>query len=191
MIMLCSLLLLALQRVACYKMYTSPTTTMTLSTPASPVDRRQLLLGAAAVSAATLMQPVQDAFAAIEEPGYDLSLERIFDTRVGSYLPAHPERLFRADRLPDASVICIGEHHTHSLDHRAQFRSIAALHRAAPGEPLAIGLEMFYKTHQPALNRYKIHLLARSSLHLHSKLATQADSSTSTHCRTLEIWQPL
>jgi uncharacterized iron-regulated protein len=156
MLMLCSLLLLALQRVACYRVYTSPTTTMTLSTPAS-VDRRQLLRGAAAISAIALL-PIRETFAIEEPQGYDLSLERIFDTRVGSYLPASPERLFRAERLPDASVICIGEHHTHSLDHRAQFRSIAALHRAAPGEPLAIGLEMFYKTHQPALNRYKIHL---------------------------------
>jgi Haem-binding uptake, Tiki superfamily, ChaN len=147
-----SLLLLALQTVACYRMCTSPTTSMALSQSLG-VDRRQLLLGAASAVSAVVLLPGQQAFAVEEPQGYDLSLERIFDTRVGSYLPAHPERLFRAERLPEASVICIGEHHTHSLDHRAQFRSIAALHRAAPGEPLAIGLEMFYKTHQPALNR--------------------------------------
>lgn len=86
--------------------------------------------------------------------GYDLSLERIYDTRIGSFLPAEPERLFRPGHLPATPVICLGEHHDSILDHRLQFRSIAALHRAAPDEPLAIGLEMFYKTQTPALHRY-------------------------------------
>lgn len=82
---------------------------------------------------------------------YDVSkYERIFDTSRRSFVPADPTHLI----LPGAGfadrVVCAGETHTHPLHHRMQFEVIKALDSVtrAKGEPLAIGLEMFYRQQQ-------------------------------------------
>lgn len=82
---------------------------------------------------------------------YDVNkYERIFDTSRRSFLPADPTHLI----LPGAGfadrVVCAGEMHTHPLHHRMQFEVIKAVDSVTRprGEPLAIGLEMFYRQQQ-------------------------------------------
>lgn len=81
-------------------------------------------------------------------PSYDITLERIFDTRRRSFLPAEPEQLLSHGLTQ--RVVCLGETHTHPLHHRMQFNVIKAAHAITKdrGEPLAIGLEMFYRQQQ-------------------------------------------
>ena len=56
------------------------------------------------------------------------------------------------DQLNQRRVIYVGESHTSMADHLLQFRIIEALHQKNPD--LAIGLEMFPRTSQPALDAY-------------------------------------
>ena len=56
------------------------------------------------------------------------------------------------DRLNQRRVIYVGETHTSMADHLLQFRIIQALHQKNPD--LAIGMEMFPRTSQPALDAY-------------------------------------
>ncbi len=56
------------------------------------------------------------------------------------------------DQLNQRRVIYLGESHTSMADHLLQFRIIQALHQKNPD--LAIGMEMFPKTSQPALDAY-------------------------------------
>lgn len=81
-------------------------------------------------------------------PSYDITLERIFDTRRRSFLPAEPEQLLSHGLTQ--RVVCLGETHTHPLHHRMQFNIIKAAHAITKdrGEPLAVGLEMFYRQQQ-------------------------------------------
>ncbi|CAM9316161.1 unnamed protein product, partial [Hapterophycus canaliculatus] len=82
--------------------------------------------------------------------------ERIYDTARRSFVPANPSRLI----LPGAGftdrVVVAGEMHTHPLHHRMQFEVIKAVASVTKPrrEPLAIGLEMFYRQQQDALDRY-------------------------------------
>ena len=86
----------------------------------------------------------------------------LFDTRAGSFLPADPERhievaLRRSATASGSSttprVIFVGEQHTHPQHHAMQLKVIKAL-RELDDAPLAIGLEMFYRQHQPALDDF-------------------------------------
>ncbi|CAN0343829.1 unnamed protein product [Ectocarpus sp. 12 AP-2014] len=90
-------------------------------------------------------------------PSYDvIKYERIFDTARKSFVPADPSRLiFPGVGFADR-VVCTGEMHTHPLHHRMQFEVIKAVASVtkAKTEPLAIGLEMFYRQQQDALDRY-------------------------------------
>ncbi|CBN76581.1 protein of unknown function DUF399 [Ectocarpus siliculosus] len=90
-------------------------------------------------------------------PSYDvMKYERIFDTARKSFVPADPSRLiFPGVGFADR-VVCTGEMHTHPLHHRMQFEVIKAVASVtkAKTEPLAIGLEMFYRQQQDALDRY-------------------------------------
>jgi uncharacterized iron-regulated protein len=56
------------------------------------------------------------------------------------------------DQLSQRRVIYVGENHTSMADHLLQFRIIQALHQKNPD--LAIGMEMFPRTSQPALDAY-------------------------------------
>jgi len=56
------------------------------------------------------------------------------------------------DQLNQRRVIYVGENHTSMADHLLQFRIIQALHQKNPD--LAIGMEMFPRTSQPALDAY-------------------------------------
>ena len=56
------------------------------------------------------------------------------------------------DQLNLHRVIYVGESHTSMADHLLQFRIIQALHQKNPD--LAIGMEMFPRTSQPALDAY-------------------------------------
>jgi uncharacterized iron-regulated protein len=56
------------------------------------------------------------------------------------------------DQLNQRRVIYVGESHTSMADHLLQFRIIQALHQKNPD--LAIGMEMFPRSSQPALDAY-------------------------------------
>ena len=56
------------------------------------------------------------------------------------------------EKLADAKVVYVGETHTSLADHQLQLRIIQALHKKNPR--LAIGMEMFPASAQPALDRY-------------------------------------
>eukprot|EP00904_Undaria_pinnatifida_P011366 jgi/Undpi1/735/HiC_scaffold_10.g04199.m1 len=92
-------------------------------------------------------------------PSYDVKQERIFDTRKRSFVPAEPERLIvpgLGGKGFSQRIVCLGEMHTHPLHHRMQFNVIKAIHGVTVPrrEPLAIGLEMFYRQQQGPLDRY-------------------------------------
>jgi uncharacterized iron-regulated protein len=56
------------------------------------------------------------------------------------------------DRLLDADLVCIGETHSSAVDHQVQLMIIKALH--ARDERLGVGMEMFQRPYQKALDRY-------------------------------------
>jgi uncharacterized iron-regulated protein len=57
-----------------------------------------------------------------------------------------------SDRLLEADLVCIGESHDSELDHRVQLQIIKGLF--ARDERLGVGLEMFQRPFQDALDRY-------------------------------------
>ncbi|MBE9030896.1 ChaN family lipoprotein [filamentous cyanobacterium LEGE 11480] len=61
-----------------------------------------------------------------------------------------PQQLWQ--RLRQAQVIYLGETHTNVADHQAQLRLIQALHQRNPR--LVIGMEMFQRPYQVAIDRY-------------------------------------
>ncbi len=72
----------------------------------------------------------------------------------GSATPALSPFAQIIDKLSEARVVYVGETHTSLADHRLQFRIIEALHKKNPR--LAIGMEMFPASSQPALDRYTL-----------------------------------
>jgi uncharacterized iron-regulated protein len=58
------------------------------------------------------------------------------------------------EKLADSRVIYVGENHTSLADHLLQLRIIEALHRKNP--KIAIGMEMFPSSSQPALDKYTL-----------------------------------
>ena len=138
-----------------------------------PLLSRAALLRAGAAAAATL--PGTAAFAAAtaealpqqqrlsREPldnsqwyTYSKSRSVLFDTRAKSFVPADPQRhlrqaLERSSGTP--KVIFAGEEHAHPMHHAMQLEVIKAA-RSLDDSPLCIGLEMFYRQHQPALDAF-------------------------------------
>jgi aminopeptidase N len=58
------------------------------------------------------------------------------------------------DKLGDTRVVYVGETHTSLADHLLQLRIIEAMHKKHP--KLAIGMEMFPSSSQPALDKYTL-----------------------------------
>ncbi len=71
---------------------------------------------------------------------------RFFDIEKGSVV-SDAEAL---ETLRSSRVVVVGEHHTTREHHLAQLRVIEMLHKA--GTPVAVGLEMFRRADQPALD---------------------------------------
>lgn len=125
------------------------------SGPSDTISREGFIAGsvglvAAALSPGFLTEPTPP-------PSYDVSkYERIYDTARRSFVPANPSRLI----LPGAGftdrVIVAGEMHTHPLHHRMQFEVIKAVASVTKPkrEPLAIGLEMFYRQQQVSEKKF-------------------------------------
>ena len=88
------------------------------------------------------------------DPSYDITHERIFDTRRRSFLPAEPEQFL--GRGFNNRIVCLGETHTHPLHHRMQFNVMKATHAVTKsrGEPFSIGLEMFYRQQQVGVGSF-------------------------------------
>lgn len=119
------------------------------SSSADTVTREGFLGTTAAIVAAAL----SSEFLTVPRgpPSYDVSkYERIFDTSRKSFLPADPTRLILPGGGFSDRVVCAGEMHTHPLHHRMQFEVIKAVSGVTKsrGEPLAVGLEMFYRQQQ-------------------------------------------
>eukprot|EP00965_Chrysotila_dentata_P096002 3172022-Pleurochrysis_carterae.AAC.3 len=84
----------------------------------------------------------------------------LFDTRTESFMPPAPQ-LYIANALADSTdknsavprVLFAGETHTHPLHHYMQLELIKAVN-ALDDAPLAIGLEMFHRQHQRALDAF-------------------------------------
>lgn len=80
------------------------------------------------------------AAAGVDQPVYDLAAAR---------------HATLADLIPEllkSRIVIVGEQHTDAGHHRAQLRVIQALHEA--GAKVAVGLEMFRKNSQEALDRW-------------------------------------
>lgn len=56
------------------------------------------------------------------------------------------------ERLKDARIVLVGEHHNNPDHHQAQLRVIETLHKA--GRKVAVGLEMFRQDSQDALDQW-------------------------------------
>ena len=69
-------------------------------------------------------------------------------------MPPRPFELFQRRRNLLNRVVVVGETHTNPLHHRAELEVIKSLHALEPGRPLVIGLEHFYRKHQPFLDDY-------------------------------------
>jgi len=80
------------------------------------------------------------AAAGVDQPVYDLAAAR--HTTLADLIPA----------LLKSRIVIVGEQHTDAGHHRAQLRVIQALHEA--GAKVAVGLEMFRKNSQEALDRW-------------------------------------
>lgn len=112
------------------------------------VSREGFLAGATSIVVAALAPGVLTEPRG--PPSYDVMQERIFDTRKSSFLPADPAKLIVPGAGFKSKVVCLGETHTHPLHHRMQFNVLKATHAVtqSSGEPLAVGLEMFYRQQQ-------------------------------------------
>jgi len=114
-------------------------------------SRRQFL--SSALLGSSFLSCSQVAQANPTQGFYEVQNQRIFDTSRRSFLPPEPEKLIRNNF--DRRVICVGESHTHPLHHRMQLKIIEAFNKInREDQPLAIGLEMFYRQHQNALDKY-------------------------------------
>lgn len=101
---------------------------------------------------------------------YDRARSVLYDTRSGSFLPPEPRRFVgtalqrcctgsqceAAGQGGEARVIFAAEDHQNPLHHMMQLEIIKAVD-ALDDRPLAIGLEMFYRQHQPALDQFVFH----------------------------------
>eukprot|EP01039_Chlorochromonas_danica_P011223 gene11223-12520_t len=90
-----------------------------------------------------------------EEPWYNPDYERIYDTRIKSFLPPKPQR-YLLKAIQDRNIIAIGEIHSNPCHHRLELEVVQCLAQARPGR-VAIGLECFYRQHQRALDHFIYH----------------------------------
>ncbi len=134
-----------------------PTTTTMMSLDKS-VSRSDVLkgaglvgLGAAGIGGVKAVRAAQAAQDVVVRRPF-LS-ERIFDTKRRSFLPVETERLMHNKAL-DQRVMCIGEVHTDDVQHYAEYSILRAVHQRRGSEGLAVGLEMFYRQHQPILDDF-------------------------------------
>jgi uncharacterized iron-regulated protein len=85
--------------------------------------------------------------AACREPKQPVPLN-LFDLRTRQSVAG----MQAMDALKSARLVLVGEHHTDQRHHQAQLQVIRALHEQSI--PLSIGLEMFRKDSQPALDQW-------------------------------------
>ncbi|HEY9648350.1 MAG TPA: ChaN family lipoprotein, partial [Chroococcidiopsis sp.] len=80
--------------------------------------------------------------------------------------PAEPETVYRLDTVIDdlaqATVVYLGETHDSQADHAAQLQIIEALYRRS--HRLAIGMEMFQRPFQAALDQYLAGTISEAEL---------------------------
>lgn len=109
-------------------------------------------LGAAGITGAgiTVKSVQAEADMVVRRP---ILSERIFDTKRRSFLPAEINRLMHNKAL-DQRVVCIGEVHNDGLQHYAEYSILQAVHKRRGAAGLTVGLEMFYRQHQPILDEY-------------------------------------
>jgi uncharacterized iron-regulated protein len=93
---------------------------------------------------------------AVDEAAYKALLDRVegpLDLVVYSAKEGQP-LTFDAmiDRLLEADLVCVGETHDSDLHHRVQLQVVKALY--ARDERLGVGMEMFQRPYQGALDRY-------------------------------------
>mmetsp|Transcript_11170 Transcript_11170/g.19080 ORF Transcript_11170/g.19080 Transcript_11170/m.19080 type:complete len:379 (-) Transcript_11170:209-1345(-) len=130
------------------------------------VNRRTILQFGASLATSALWAPNPATAAAsalasvvpLGDTGLPLSLdhaERIFDTRIGSYLPPKPKQILpRHLTSEEDRLIFVGENHSNPLHHRIQLDIIKALYESDSSRPLAIGFEHFYRQHQRILDSF-------------------------------------
>ena len=73
---------------------------------------------------------------------------RLYDVESGRTLAGHQA----VEKLKNARLVLVGEHHGSKFHHQAQLAVIQALHQA--GRPVAVGLEMFRRESQADLDRW-------------------------------------
>jgi len=128
------------------------------SSSSAAVSRSDLLkgaglagLGVAGISGVGFVRAAQaEADIVVRRPFLS---ERIFDTKRRSFLPAEVNRLMHNKAL-DQRVVCIGEVHNDGLQHYAEYSILQAVHKRRGAAGLTVGLEMFYRQHQPILDEY-------------------------------------
>mmetsp|Transcript_985 Transcript_985/g.2108 ORF Transcript_985/g.2108 Transcript_985/m.2108 type:complete len:423 (+) Transcript_985:1394-2662(+) len=99
----------------------------------------------------------------------------IFDTNVGSYLPARIADLLHhrfAMHMWDRRVVAFGEVHTCEPHHRAQLEMIKALYEFPDRQPLSIGLEHFFRQDQDLLDAFNAGDVSSEELRILSKWDT-------------------
>lgn len=106
----------------------------------------------------------------INNPWYNPYNQRIFDTQRGSFLPSHAE-LYLGNEIGTRNVVVIGEIHSNPCHHRVEFEIVKTLaslpssdskdnikrvssSSVVPNSNIAIGMEAFYRQHQPALDDF-------------------------------------
>ncbi|KAL1496286.1 hypothetical protein AB1Y20_016249 [Prymnesium parvum] len=150
---------------------------------APSVGRRGALAAAGALAGGCLAQhaaelpsdsldPSSWPLDASQWTSYDPRRALLYDTRAGSFLPADPRRLIAtalqkrslqteavaaaasADGgAAEARVLFAAEARANPMHHAAQLEMIKAVHRLDE-RPLAIGMQMFWRQHQPALDQF-------------------------------------
>jgi uncharacterized iron-regulated protein len=93
---------------------------------------------------------------AADDKGYRALLDKIEGPPALTVYSAKEKRTLTfgelTDRLLEADLVCVGETHDSDLHHRVQLQIIRALH--ARDDRLGVGLEMFQRPYQKALDRY-------------------------------------
>jgi uncharacterized iron-regulated protein len=93
---------------------------------------------------------------ALDEKAYRALREKVEGPLQLSIYSAQEKRVLTfgelTDRLMTADIVCVGETHDSELHHRVQLEIIKALY--ARDERLGVGMEMFQRPYQKALDRY-------------------------------------
>lgn len=127
--------------------------------------RRDFSNGISLVSSLSIIAPgaslaLSSAGNGLKDEWYNPNNERIFDTKRNSYLPtATAEHLIMQElNQKNQRVVVVGEIHSNPCHHRVEFDIVKSFLNANSvnkvPQDYAIGLECFYRQHQPALDRY-------------------------------------